>query len=244
MEGYIDWQTLFFFFIVYSVIGWLLEVIFHIYTEKKLINRGFLYGPICPIYGNGAVLMITFLTPLEHNVLYLFIGGVVVATVIEYITGYILELAFDTKWWDYSSEPWNIKGYICIRFSLMWGIGALFLMKVIHPKVASWIAAIPSIMVPILYHGILIAFVVDLTLTIHSLIEFRTILKELRAIKEELNKKLKDREQEWDLIKRAQGIQMKFKKRHISFLRIYPHLTKGKLEEFLKTIKSKKRDVK
>ena len=76
----LDLHTIFFFFIVYSFLGWCLEVIFHMYTQKKFINRGFLYGPVCPIYGSGSVLMILFLTPLQRNGIYLFIGSIIVAT--------------------------------------------------------------------------------------------------------------------------------------------------------------------
>ncbi|NLL71366.1 MAG: putative ABC transporter permease [Epulopiscium sp.] len=237
MNPHFDIHILFFFFIAYSFLGWCLEVLFHIYTQKKFINRGFLHGPVCPIYGSGAVLMILFLTPLQGNLLYLFVGGVVVATLLEYVTGYVLELAFDTKWWDYSKEPLNIKGYICLRFSLAWGIAGVFLMKILHPTIEKIILAIPEVVEGHLYTLLLIVFVVDVTLTINSLIEFRKILKELVAIKAELNKKIKDKD--LLLARRKERAYLRLRKRHIRFLRIYPSLTKGKFSDLIHDMKNR-----
>ena len=94
--------------------------------------------------------MILFLTPLKGNLLYLFCGGVIVATILEYITGYILELVFDTKWWDYSEEKFNIRGYVCLRFSLAWGVASIILMNVIHPIIEHVVYSIPdSLLVPL-----------------------------------------------------------------------------------------------
>ncbi len=237
MNQYLNLHTIFLIFIVYSFLGWCLEVIFHIYTDKKLINRGFLHGPICPIYGTGSVLMILFLTPLQDNIFYLFVGGFIVATILEYITGYVLEIAFDTKWWDYTNEKFNLKGYVCLRFSIMWGAASVFLMRVLNYKIQEIIYSIPNFMIEPLYNIILVIFVVDVTLTINSLIEFRAILKELKVIKEELSQKLK--EKDILLAQRRDKVYMRLKKRHISFLRMYPTLTKGKFSDLIGEIKSR-----
>ncbi|NLP46513.1 MAG: putative ABC transporter permease [Epulopiscium sp.] len=231
-----DLHTIFFFFIVYSFLGWCLEVIFHMYTQKKFINRGFLYGPVCPIYGSGSVLMILFLTPLQRNGIYLFIGSIIVATVLEYVTGYILELAFDTKWWDYSKEPFNIKGYICLRFSLAWGVAGVFLMRVLQPMIKDLIFRIPTALESYLYTLLLIVFVVDVTLTVHSLIEFRIILKELVGIRNEINKKIKDRAL---LLKQKDRAYLLLQTKHFRFLRKYPSLAKGKAGHLINDIKKK-----
>nr|WP_246566483.1 putative ABC transporter permease [Tissierella simiarum] len=223
---------------MYSCIGWIIEVVYHIFILKKFINRGFLFGPICPIYGSGAVLMILFLTPLKNNLLYLFLGGIVVATILEYITGYVLELVFDTKWWDYSEEKFNIKGYVCLRFSLAWGIASVILMYVIHPIMEYVVYSIPASLLSPLYNILLIFFVIDLTLTINSLIEFRKVLKELVNIREELNKKIRSRE---GILKgRAETVYLKLKRRHIRLLKAYPHLTTGRLSHVIEEIKNKR----
>ena len=118
-------------FIVYAVIGWCSEVAYAALDTGKFVNRGFLNGPYCPIYGFGISLVIVVLTPLKENLLILYIGSVILTSVIEYITGYLLEKVFHNKWWDYSDKPYNIKGYICLKFSLFWGFACTFIVLVI-----------------------------------------------------------------------------------------------------------------
>ena len=101
-------------FIVYAVIGWCSEVAYAALDTGKFVNRGFLNGPYCPIYGFGISLVIVVLTPLKENLLILYIGSVILTSVIEYITGYLLEKVFHNKWWDYSNKKWNMDGYICL----------------------------------------------------------------------------------------------------------------------------------
>lgn len=239
MFEHLDYYYFFIFFIAYSFLGWMLEVIYHIFSVKKLINRGFLHGPICPIYGNGAVIMILFLTPLIDNTIYLFVGGFILATVLEYITGYVLELSFDTKWWDYTNEKFNIKGYVCLKFSLIWGLVAVFMMKVLQPKIAQITYSIPCFALEPLYHALLIIFVIDATLTINSLIEFRTILSDLRLIKEELDEKIKTRDSL--LRQRIDRVAIRLKNHHINLMASYPNLVSGKLEHIINEIRDKRR---
>lgn len=173
---------LFYSFIIYSFFGWVLEVLFHIYTQKKFVNRGFLYGPLCPIYGSTAIFLIIFLVPFSSNLLYLFIGGAIVASVIEFITGYLMEMFFNTKWWDYSDEKFNVKGYICIRFSIIWGIISIVFIRFINPhvsKITYWIIDHSG---EVLYTVLLAILIVDVTLTINSLISFRKLFIELQEI--------------------------------------------------------------
>ena len=239
MFEHLDYYYFFIFFIAYSFLGWVSEVIFHIFTVKKLINRGFLHGPVCPIYGSGAVVMILCLTPLIDNTIYLFAGGFILATVLEYITGYVLELSFDTKWWDYTNEKFNIKGYVCLRFSLLWGLAAVFMMRVLHPKIANVAYSIPSFALEPLYHALLIIFVIDATLTVNSLIELRTILSELRLIKEELDEKIKTRDSL--LRQRIEKVAIRIKGHHISLMESYPNLISGKLEHVIEDIRNRRR---
>lgn len=240
MFEHLDYYYFFIFFIAYSILGWILEVIYHIFSVKKLINRGFLHGPICPIYGSGAVVMILCLTPLIDNTIYLFVGGFILATVLEYITGYVLELAFDTKWWDYTYEKFNIKGYVCLKFSLLWGLVAVFMMRVLQPKIANITYSIPSFALEPLYHALLIIFVIDATLTINSLIEFRTILSELRLIKEELDERIKTRDSL--LRQRIDRVAIRIKNHHINLMASYPNLISGKLEHVIEDIRNKRRN--
>ena len=130
-------------FIVYAVIGWCSEVAYAALDTGKFVNRGFLNGPYCPIYGFGISLVIVVLTPLKENLLILYIGSVILTSVIEYITGYLLEKVFHNKWWDYSDKPYNIKGYICLKFSLFWGFACTFIVLILHPIIYGIIKIVP-----------------------------------------------------------------------------------------------------
>ena len=131
------------FFLIYSCTGWCLEVIFAAATTGQLVNRGFLNGPVCPIYGFGMIIVLFALTPLQDSVLLLYIGGVILPSALELVGGWALYKLYHTRWWDYSDKPFNIGGYICLEFSLLWGVGTLVMMKAIHPTIAGLVELVP-----------------------------------------------------------------------------------------------------
>ena len=131
------------FFLIYSCTGWCLEVIFAAATTGQLVNRGFLNGPVCPIYGFGMIIVLFALTPLQDSVLLLYIGGVILPSALELVGGWALYKLYHTRWWDYSDFPFNIGGYICLEFSLLWGVGTLVVMRIVHPVVAGLVDMIP-----------------------------------------------------------------------------------------------------
>lgn len=131
------------FFLIYSCTGWCLEVIFAAATTGQLVNRGFLNGPVCPIYGFGMVIVLFTLTPLQNSVLLLYIGGVILPSALELVGGWALYKLYHTRWWDYSDFPFNIGGYICLEFSLLWGVGTLVVMRIVHPVVAGLVDMVP-----------------------------------------------------------------------------------------------------
>ena len=106
-------------------------------TTGQIVNRGFLNGPVCPIYGFGMVIVLFALTPFAHSTLALYIGGVILPVRWSWWAAGHLQ-ALHTRWWDYSDKPFNIGGYICLEFSLLWGVGTLVMMKAIHPTIAGW----------------------------------------------------------------------------------------------------------
>ena len=110
------------YFLIYSCIGWCLEVIYAAATTGQLVNRGFLNGPVCPIYGFGMIIVLFALTPLQHSILLLYIGGVILPSALELVGGWALYKLYHTRWWDYSDFPFNIGGYICLEFCLLWGV--------------------------------------------------------------------------------------------------------------------------
>ena len=133
------------YFLIYSCLGWCLEVIYAAVTTGQLINRGFLNGPVCPIYGFGMVIVLFALTPLSHSLLLLYLGGVILPSALELVGGWALYKLYHPRWWDYSDYPFNIGGYICLEFSLLWGVGTLIVMKLVHPIIADAVALIPPL---------------------------------------------------------------------------------------------------
>ena len=131
------------YFLIYSCIGWCLEVIYAAVTTGQLVNRGFLNGPVCPIYGFGMIIVLFVLTPIQDRVVLLYIGGVILPSALELVGGWALEKLYHTRWWDYTDYPFNIGGYICLEFSLLWGVGTLIVMKIAHPIVASLVDMVP-----------------------------------------------------------------------------------------------------
>ena len=130
------------FFLIYSCLGWCVEVV---YATGQLVNRGFLNGPVCPIYGFGMILVLFFLTPLEDDLLLLYLGGVILPSALELVGGWALYKLYRTRWWDYTDKPFNIGGYVCLEFSLMWGVGAMVMVKAIHPTIAALVNIIPPL---------------------------------------------------------------------------------------------------
>ena len=136
------YQLLWYFFI-YAFLGWCLEVVFCTVNSGQWVNRGFLNGPVCPIYGVGMVVVLLALQPLADNLLLLFAGSLVLTSLLELATGYVLKKAFHTSWWDYSDQPFNIGGYICLKFSLAWGLGGMAAVRLLHPPIARMVDRLP-----------------------------------------------------------------------------------------------------
>lgn len=164
-------------FIIYAFIGWCTEVSYAALDTGKFVNRGFLNGPYCPIYGCGVVIVVAALTPLQDNLLILFIGSFALTTALEFITGFLLEKVFHNKWWDYSNKPFNVKGYICLEFSVLWGLACTFIMKVIHPMIYKFITIIPHMIGVVLLVILMTAFAVDLCVTVSTILKFNKRLK-------------------------------------------------------------------
>ena len=122
-------------FFIYSFLGWVWESAYVSVKKGKPVNRGFINGPLCTIYGAGAVSVYLILKPFDGNLLILYAGGVVTATLLELVTGWLMEKIFHTRWWDYSKKKCNLHGYICLGSSLAWGVFTVLLFEVFHPFV-------------------------------------------------------------------------------------------------------------
>lgn len=139
----IDFYHLMNWLIIYSFFGLVWETCYVSVKSGKFVNRGFINGPLCTIYGFGAVSVYVILRPFSDNLLYLYLGGVVVATALEYVTAVLMESIFHTSWWDYSDNKFNFQGRICLGASLGWGAFTVILFKVLHPLVESIVILYP-----------------------------------------------------------------------------------------------------
>ena len=164
-------------FLIYAFLGWCTEVAYAALELKQFVNRGFLNGPVCPIYGCGVLVVIVILTPLKKNFLMLFLGSVILTTVIEFSTGFLLEKLFHNQWWDYSDENFNICGYVCLKFSILWGIGCTMVMDVIHPGVYKLVKDIPRIPGTVMLSVLSVLFAADFAITFSTILKFNKHLK-------------------------------------------------------------------
>lgn len=131
------------YFLIYAFLGWCMEVIYAAFKTHKFINRGFLNGTACPLYGAGAVVVLILLHPVSNHPFLVFLLSSLITTTIEFLTGWILELLYHKKWWDYSMRKFNIKGYICLEFSVIWGVCCLLVYDLLHPLVKWPVEHIP-----------------------------------------------------------------------------------------------------
>lgn len=173
------WIQLVAFFFLYAFVGWSGELIFAAIRAKRFVNRGFINGPICPIYGIVAVIIAIFLPELKDNTVILFLGGMVIATVFEYVTGRWMERIFHRKLWDYSGSRFHLDGYICLPYSLLWGALAVLSLVVINPLVVKLLGLIPHPVKVIGEVVLIVCFTLDLLTTVMTVMEMQIRAKRL-----------------------------------------------------------------
>jgi len=178
-------------FYIYAFLGWCVEVVFHAVSEGRFVNRGFLNGPICPIYGFGVLIVVSCLAPFRENHLILFFGSVLLTSALELATGFVQERFFNDKWWDYSKEPLNLHGYVCLRFSLLWGLACILIVDVIFPLTFKLTELIPQTLGYVLLSFFLAVTVFDETVTLietlklkKKLLLFENTEKHIRMVSE------------------------------------------------------------
>lgn len=179
-------------FIAYSFFGWITEVVYQAVAKGKVINRGFLNGPVCPVYGFGVLSVFAFINALASyglnmNPLGVFLAGVVLATAIELFAGWILDICFHARWWDYTKKPFNFRGYICLEFSIIWGFAILFVVSIFHEQFEnSFIYRIPHVIgwaILALFYAI---YFVDFIVTVAFIKGLNKKLTQLSEIREEM----------------------------------------------------------
>ena len=166
-------------FFIYAFLGWCTEVSYAALVTGKFVNRGFLNGPVCPVYGFGVVIVLAGLSPLEDNLLLLFLGSLVLTSALEWLTGFVLEKLFHQRWWDYSDQPFNLSGYVCLRFSVAWGFACLFVVKLLHPTVLLLIRLIPRTLGVALLVLLGAVLAVDLAATVSAVVRLNRRLSRI-----------------------------------------------------------------
>lgn len=188
------------YFFVYAFLGWCGEVCFAAVRTRKFVNRGFLNGPVCPIYGFGVVLVALTLRPVGDNLPLLFICSVLLTSALEWLTGFLLERIFHQRWWNYLERPFNLNGYICLEFSLVWGVACVLVLRVLHPLVARLVALMPRGVGLVLLVICVLLFIADLSATVAAMVGLNRRLRQLeelaqrmRAASDELGEGLSQR---------------------------------------------------
>ncbi len=148
-------------FVIYSMLGWLVESIYMSACEKRLVNRGFAKGPFCPIYGFGATIGCMVLAPLANSFLPLYIVGAVLATGFEYMCGRLMIRTLGSLWWDYNDKPYNYKGILCLESTLAWGFYAIGVVAFINPKIMGFVDTLDQVKMTRFIEVVLAIAVID-----------------------------------------------------------------------------------
>ncbi len=173
---------------IYSFIGWVCEVVYCSILSKRVVNRGFLAGPVCPVYGFGAILVIYLLEPAQSSIPVIFLAGLALTSILEYITGWLLEVFFSTKWWDYSNKRFNINGRVCLKNSVLFGLLCVVLVKVLHPAITHAVLLMPEIWIRVSAIALIATFAIDMLFTVNTLVNLNERLKKLHEFTEDLKK--------------------------------------------------------
>lgn len=175
-------------FFFYSAAGWFVESLYRSIGEKRIINSGFLTGPMCPIYGTGALVMTVFLyNPFKDNMLAVFLLGMVLCDLVEYVTSVLMEILFHARWWDYTYEFLNIKGRICFKHTLYWGIASVAFVKLLHPKIDSIVQNFNLRTVRVLLIIIFAVFFLDVANSVRKALDIRKLQDKLSKILESVS---------------------------------------------------------
>ena len=176
------------YFLIYSFLGWCVEVCYAALNTKKFINRGFLNGPYCPIYGAGVITIMYFVYPFKNSLIVLFIFSVILTSLIEFLTGFILEKAFHYRWWDYSKEHFNLGGYICLKFSIIWGLACVFVTEIVHPGVRDIVLWIPKSFGEVILGILYLLMMIDFIVTVKTVLKLNARMEKLQMIADDIHK--------------------------------------------------------
>lgn len=185
MYEYTGIQWLFFFF-CYCFFGWIFESAYVSLKERHFVNRGFLRLPMLPLYGTGAVMMLFVSLPVKDNLVLVYFSGVFAATLLEYVTGWGMEKLFKMRYWDYSSQRFQLHGYICLTSSIAWGFLTIFLTEVIHRPIERWVLGMNSVAVTAAVVAVGIVFTADVIESTKAALDLGRALEAMTRMKAEM----------------------------------------------------------
>ena len=199
-------------FFIYSFIGWILEVIFTLVIDKKLTNRGFFIGPYLPIYGSGCCLLIVLLNGSNKDIISLFLKSIIICSILEYFTSYIMEKIFKTRWWDYSNRKYNINGRICLETMIPFGILGCLLIYIINPYFTNILLSLNPTIIKIIAIILSIIFIIDFIISFKIIFSIRGVIKNVaKDSTEEITRIVKDTLNKSKIYKRISKAFPKFK---------------------------------
>ena len=197
MITFLEVQKLFLLFLIYSFCGWTIETVGEYIKSKKLVNRGFMIGPLCPVYGVGSVLITIVLNQYTNDIFIIFGISCIMCGILEYFTSLIMEKLFNARWWDYSNFKFNINGRICLEVVALFGLAGIGIIKIFNPLFYKFIInPIPENIINILFYSFVIIFIIDLIVSLNITAKIRKISKqvssELKDNTEEISKKVRE----------------------------------------------------
>ncbi|MGN1332310.1 MAG: hypothetical protein ACI4V0_06065 [Lachnospiraceae bacterium] len=244
MELNYIWIQWLFFFYFYCFFGWCFESSYVSIKERKPVNRGFMRGPFLPLYGTGALMMLIVSAPFRDNLFLTYIAGCIGATVLEYVTGVVMEALFRVRYWDYSDQPFNFQGHVCLGSSLAWGGLTILMTRVIHQPIENFVLAIPEGILTMITMVLSIGIAADFTLSFKAAMDLRDVLIRMEEAKKEmqhLQKRLDvlialseqaKEERKADRESRREGLAAQMKAR-VGGLTDYVEIHMGELTEYM-----------
>ena len=231
---------LFLLWIAYSFIGWLFESTYCTFIEKKFVFRGFLNGPIIPIYGFGAMLVVGAVRGMTDNVLLIFIVSILLTSGLEYVTSYVMEQVFRMRWWDYSTQRFNLNGRICLKNSLAFGLLSLVLVYLLHPRLLVLLSVIPESLSYLVTALLFVLVMCDFGLSMFTALRISQKLEDLNAMKVLVQEQFTDYS-EVQLKPIAQWKESRFyefKRLEQRMIRSFPTLKLTRLAEKIESIRN------
>lgn len=224
----------FLWFMFYSVVGWIYETVLCSAQQRQFVNRGFLNGPYCPIYGYGAIFDILFLSEIENPIL-LFLAAMLLTSTLEYLTSWGMEQIFHARWWDYSDKKFNINGRVYLTGAIAFGTFSLVLIKVVHPAITAYTETIPPMVCSLVALTLFATLLADTVFTITKFSEINDLLRDMTDTFDDAMQSAKSLYEQF-------GTTCRFKLRKINsqirrMLRSFPKLTSTRYNESLKKLR-------